>query len=141
MLEHQSFGSWLRLKRKALDLTLEGLADRVGCSASTIRKLEEEERRPSAQIVERLAEVFNVPQTERISFLRFARGNLQSAPVEVDEQFPWHTSDKSPRSNLPAALTSLIGREKEIVDVHEYLLNPSIRLVSLIGPPGIGKTR
>ena len=61
MLEQHSFGYWLRLKRKTLDLTREGLADRVGCSAATIRKIEAEERHPSAQIVERLAEIFNIP--------------------------------------------------------------------------------
>jgi transcriptional regulator with XRE-family HTH domain len=54
MVEMHSFGYWLRLKRKALDLTREALADRVGCSAATIQKLEEEERRPSTQIAERL---------------------------------------------------------------------------------------
>src|SRR6185503_8474800 len=47
----------------------------------------------------------------------------------------------SPPSNLPARLTSLIGREKEIADVHNYLCKVDIRLVTLIGPPGIGKTR
>jgi predicted ATPase/DNA-binding XRE family transcriptional regulator len=141
MLEQQSFGHWLRLKRKALDLTLEGLADQVGCSASTIRKLEEEERRPSTQIAERLADVFNISQTERASFLRFARGNLQVAPVETKEASPWKTSSKSPRSNLPATLTALIGREKEVADIQEYLLKANFRLVTLIGPPGIGKTR
>jgi transcriptional regulator with XRE-family HTH domain len=55
--EEHSFGYWLRLKRKALDLTQEGLADRVGCSPAMIRKIESEERRPSAQIIERFAEV------------------------------------------------------------------------------------
>jgi transcriptional regulator with XRE-family HTH domain len=45
MQETYSFGNWLRLKRKSLDLTREGLADRVGCSAATIRKIEAEERR------------------------------------------------------------------------------------------------
>src|SRR5262249_50833378 len=53
----------------------------------------------------------------------------------------WHTPRQSPRSNLPATVTSLIGREKEIAYVREYLLSPNIRLVSLIGAPGIGKTR
>jgi transcriptional regulator with XRE-family HTH domain len=45
MQETYSFGNWLRLKRKSLDLTREGLADRVGCSAATIRKIEAEECR------------------------------------------------------------------------------------------------
>ena len=80
MLEQHSFGYWLRLRRKALDLTREALAERVGSSVSTIRKLEDEERRPSAQIAELLADIFNVPPTERPAFLRFARGDWKSAP-------------------------------------------------------------
>ncbi|MEO8355458.1 MAG: tetratricopeptide repeat protein [Chloroflexota bacterium] len=141
MLEQHSFGYWLRLQRKALDLTREGLAGRVGCSAATIRKIEAEERRPSEQIVELLAQVFNIPPNEQTAFLRFARGEWKSAPAETSGGLPWHVSAMLPRSNLPAPVTSLIGREQEIADVHEYLLREDIRLVTLIGPPGIGKTR
>src|SRR5919106_5345861 len=106
-MEQHSFGYWLKLKRKALDLTREELAERVGYSAATIRKIEDEERYPSAQVVERLAEVFKIPQNERTDFLRFARGDLKSAPVEIDENLPWRASEKSPRSNIPATTTSL----------------------------------
>jgi len=141
MLEAHSFGYWLRLKRKAFDLTRQGLADRVGCSAGTIQKLEEEERRPSTQIAGRLAEIFGIPAHEQTDFLSFARGDLRYARAETKEDFPWRTSSKSTRSNVPATVTSLIGREKEIVDVCEYLRSAEIRLVTLIGPPGIGKTR
>jgi predicted ATPase/class 3 adenylate cyclase len=45
------------------------------------------------------------------------------------------------RQNLPVQVTSFIAREAEIALVHEYLSNDDIRLVTLIGPPGIGKTR
>src|SRR5512132_771309 len=145
MLEQHSFGYWLRLKRRALDLTREALADRVGCSVSTIRKLEEEERRPSAQIAELLAEIFKIPTTERPAFLRFARGDWRSAPSLGDEEAPWRVSTpeipQHPRSNLPATFTSLIGRDKDIAAVQDYLTHPDIRLVTLIGAPGIGKTR
>jgi len=113
----------------------------VSCSTITLRKIESEERRPSAQTVERLAEIFNIPSNERLAFLRFARGDWKSAPTVESEDAPWHVSTKSTRSNLPASLTSLIGREQEIAIVLEYLSNPNIRLVTLIGPPGIGKTR
>ncbi|MEW6085370.1 MAG: helix-turn-helix domain-containing protein [Chloroflexota bacterium] len=136
-----SFGAWLKRKRKALDLTREGLGQRVGCSAATIRKIEAEERRPSEQIAERLADIFNIPKNERKDFLRFARGDWKSAPVETDEDQPWRPSGKVPRSNIPATTTSLIGREKEIADVRAHLAQDHIRLVTLIGPPGIGKTR
>ena len=140
-MEQYSFGYWLKLKRKALDLTREELAKQVGYSAATIRKIEDEERSPSAQVVERLVEVFKIPQNERTDFLRFARGDLKSAPVQADEERPWRASGKSPRSNIPATTTSLIAREKEIALVREYLSRDDIRLVTLMGPPGIGKTR
>lgn len=145
MQEQHSFGYWLRLKRKALDLTREALADRVGCSVSTIRKVEDEERRPSAQIAELLAEIFNIPPTERPAFLQFARGDWRSAPSLGDEEAPWRVSTPAipqhPRSNLPTTFTSFIGRDKDIAAIQNYLTNPDIRLVTLIGAPGIGKTR
>lgn len=140
-MEGYSFGRWLRLKRKALDLTREGLAGRVGCSAGTIQKLEEEERRPSVQMAERMAQIFDIPPDEQPAFLRFARGELHSRIAATQEDAPWNTSAKLPRSNLPAIVTSLIGREREMADVRNYLLKADIHLVTLIGPPGIGKTR
>src|SRR6266508_236709 len=90
-MEQHSFGHWLRLKRKALDLTREELAERVGYSAATIRKIEDEERHPSEQVVERLAEIFNIPQNERAAFLRFARGDLQASPASEAENPLWMT--------------------------------------------------
>src|SRR6185295_12240082 len=87
-MEPQSFGHWLRLKRKALDLTREELAKRVGYSAATIRKIEDEERHPSAQIVERLAEIFNILPAERTAFLRFAREDWHDAPRGGVENAP-----------------------------------------------------
>lgn len=43
--------------------------------------------------------------------------------------------------NLPAALTSLIGREQEIETICQTLLRPGVRLLTLTGPGGSGKTR
>ncbi|HSL47060.1 MAG TPA: tetratricopeptide repeat protein [Anaerolineales bacterium] len=53
---------------------------------------------------------------------------------------PWVTPSKS-RSNLPAPTTSLVGREQETLAIREYLHRADIRLLTLSGPPGIGKTR
>ena len=141
MLKQNTFGNWLRLKRKALDLTREAFAAQIGYSAATIIKIEAEERRPSVQIVERLAEIFQIPPSERAAFLQFSRGDWRSAPGGVVEEAPWRISSEASHSNLPATTTSLIGREQEIKLVCDYLLNDDIRLVTLIGPPGIGKTR
>jgi predicted ATPase/DNA-binding XRE family transcriptional regulator len=136
-----SFGEWLKRQRSGRGLTQEQLAEKIGCAAITLRKIEGEERRPSAQIVERLADIFSIPQSEQASFLRFARGDWKSAPSIENEDAPWRSSRASLRTKLPASLTSLIGREQELAQLSEYLSNLNIRLVTLIGPPGIGKTR
>jgi predicted ATPase/DNA-binding CsgD family transcriptional regulator len=46
-----------------------------------------------------------------------------------------------PRSNLPPCLTSFVGRVSELDDVVKRLEVGNCRLLSLIGPGGIGKTR
>lgn len=141
MQSQRTFGTWLKLKRKSLDLTREALADRVGCSAATIRKLEAEERRPSEQIAGRLAEIFEIPNTEWASFLQFARGDLKFVPDDKTSDSPWNRPVAPLHINLPASPTSLVGREQEITEIIDYLKKPEIRLVTLVGPPGIGKTR
>lgn len=141
MEERSSFGYWLRRNRKAIDLTQSGLAQKVGCSLAAIRKIEADERRPSAQIANLLADIFNISQDERTAFLRFARGEWRAEPSREIEDPPWQISARAFNSNLPAATSSLIGREQELSKVYEYLLDRDIRLVTLVGPPGVGKTR
>ncbi|MBL8146380.1 MAG: AAA family ATPase, partial [Anaerolineae bacterium] len=43
--------------------------------------------------------------------------------------------------NLPALVTSLVGRSNEIAALGALLRDPAVRLITLLGPPGIGKTR
>jgi predicted ATPase len=42
---------------------------------------------------------------------------------------------------VPAPLNALIGREAELAELGTFLADPGCRLVTLVGPGGIGKTR
>jgi predicted ATPase len=44
-------------------------------------------------------------------------------------------------TNLPVSRTGFVGREKEVAAARELLLRPDVRLVTVTGPGGIGKTR
>jgi serine/threonine protein kinase/tetratricopeptide (TPR) repeat protein len=48
---------------------------------------------------------------------------------------------KQPVHNLPVQLTSFIGRKDEIKEISQLLSQDSCRLLTLVGPGGIGKTR
>ena len=131
-----SFGYWMRRQRKALDLTQQALADRVDYSVATIKKIEADERRPSRQMAERLADYLAIPSDRRERFIESARG------VRPVDQMPLANEPALlPRqlSNLPRPLTSFIGRKKEIQQV-KHLVSRA-RLVTIIGPGGVGKTR
>jgi predicted ATPase/DNA-binding SARP family transcriptional activator len=44
-------------------------------------------------------------------------------------------------SNVPTAATSFVGRERELMELRDLLLDPEVRLVTLRGPGGSGKSR
>ena len=93
-----SFGRWLSARRHLLDLTQDELARRVGCSVVTIRKLEADERRPSKQIAERLADCLEIDLDDRPSFLQLARGEpgTESPTLQLPNHSP-STTRASPR--------------------------------------------
>ncbi|HKP51872.1 MAG TPA: tetratricopeptide repeat protein [Chloroflexia bacterium] len=131
----RSFSSWLKERRKALGLSRKELAERVGCSEVTIVKLEMEERRPSRQIAELLAQCLELEEAERAAFVELARyppGQQGKEQAARRETVP---------NNLPAPPTSFVGRESAVASVRDLFRKPGVRLVTLTGAPGIGKTR
>lgn len=141
----ETFGEWLHAQRTARKLTRQEFASRVGCSIAMLRKIEGGERHPSAQIAELIANSLDISMGERGTFIKVARGVLPTDRLPpVSESTPlFNISDVStvPRVNLPAVATPLIGRQQEVDDLTKLLKNPQCRLLTLVGPGGIGKTR
>lgn len=136
------FGDWIRRRRKTLDLTQQGLADRVHCSVNTIKKIESSARKPSRQLAELLAVELAIPADQHVSFVECARG-VRS--VDVLEKLGYSTNQTipSPEYRLqtdlqPASLSPVIGRESESASL--LLLLKSSRLVTITGQGGVGKS-
>ena len=93
MDETTSFGLWVKRRRKMLDLTQAELAERVGCAMMTVQKIEADERRPSKELAERLAELLEVPDAEHGRFVKAARAelaadHLAAAPARAEDLPP-----------------------------------------------------
>jgi predicted ATPase len=83
-----------------------------------------------------LAHALEITSEEKPVFLQLARRTFSEphpflSPVKTDR----------PPENLPNPLTSLVDRQRDIASVTSLLSDPSTRWITLIGPPGIGKTR
>ena len=141
-----SFGTWVKRRRKALDLTQQELARQIGCSPSLIFKIESDERRPSRQMAELLAEKLDIPTEQQSIFLKTARqeksiASLDSIPPLASRGIEPESALNQNPGNLPVSPTPLVGREHELNVITKQLLEPACRLLTLTGPGGIGKTR
>jgi predicted ATPase/DNA-binding XRE family transcriptional regulator len=132
MQDEISFGKWLRKQRRALDLSRQAFANQVGCAEVTLRRIEAGTLKPSKELASIILEKLNIPEAERPQWISFARG-LSAFPLSSTP------SSNKPITNLPAPLTTFIGREKEQPEVVGLVAKH--RLVTLTGSGGVGKTR
>lgn len=151
-----SFGEWLRRRREALGMTRAELANCAACSVSALRKIEADQRRPSRQLATLLAEGLQIPSEEQSRFVDAARGVRQVSRMgpavpealipglaQLGQAAPPYPEGATswPLWNLPTPATPLVGREAELERLVQLLGDPDCRLLTLLGPGGIGKTR
>ncbi len=131
--EPVSFGEVLRHLRSQATLSQEELAERTGLSVRGISDLERGARRaPHLHTVRLLADALAASEIDRALLLSSARPP-PCAPTALGESHHW--------MRAPHPLTRLIGREGQLATVQALLGREDVRLVTLTGAGGIGKTR
>jgi predicted ATPase/transcriptional regulator with XRE-family HTH domain len=141
MDENFSFGYWLRRQRLARDLRQDDLASQLAIATSTLRKLESDARRPSPQLIARVADAFGLAAEEADRLRRVARADLSPAALPLPNEPVNAAPPPERRHDLPAPPNPFIGRVEVLADLHALLTSTNLRLLTLIGPGGSGKTR
>lgn len=128
------FGTLLRLHRLAAGLTQAELAERTRISVRSVSDMERGVSRwPHRDTVALLADALSLSAPERTALETAARRpSARTTDSEVAGR---------PRQSFPIPPNPLIGREHEEAALAHLLTQDDVRLVTLTGPPGVGKTR
>lgn len=128
-------GSLLRQHRAARGFTQEVLAERAGIGVRTIKGMEQGERhRPRADTISRLITALELSSDQGAVLRKAIHGDAGRAISCPSTQSMITLGDA-------AALTPLIGREEVVQGALAQLADGTTRLLTLVGPPGVGKTR
>ena len=126
-----AFGVLLKQYRMEATLTQEALAARANLSARVISDLERGiNRAPRFDTLNLLTGAMNLSAEQRAALFAAARPVLPKA-------------DTSPRPLhlLPFPPTALLGREQEVAHALALLRERGVRMLTVTGPSGVGKTR
>ena len=131
-----AFSDWVQANHPSLHDDLWGQYWLAGVAAGLAychKSGQPEEQRLAGLIyaaanLRRYASVFKLPQPTNVEYL------YDESQVEAPQA-------KKPKHNLPAQPTPFIGRATQLSALKELILDPDIRLVTLLGPGGTGKTR
>ncbi len=127
----RSFGAQLKALREAAGYTQEELATIAGLSIHAVSALERgERRRPHVETVRALSAALDLAGAAKDAFVISAR-----TPVD-------HTAaEELSGVSLPLPPTALLGRETDLETLRHWLAEPAVRLITLTGSGGVGKTR
>jgi len=142
------FGDLLKQLRKRAGMTQGDLAAALGYSIALISALERNQRLPDLEaVIQHYIAALTLQDephlaVQLVESAANARGERLPATWTIQRERRMVITDEvliaPPRPPLPP--TELIGREQEVAQIGKRLLGHHGRLLTLVGPPGIGKT-
>ncbi len=138
------FAHLLRLYRQRAGLSQEELAERASVSARAVSDMERGLRKqPRPETLRLLADALALDADERTLFFASAHHVPDDSPLSRQQEAPSEKSTAIPLAArpMPHPLDALIGREHDIEAIVSLLASEPVRLVTLTGPGGVGKTR
>jgi predicted ATPase len=146
-----SFGELLRFLRERLELSQKELALQVGYHYSYMSRIEKNQRTPDpTTLMARFVPALYLDSEPEWTARLLELASVTETKVHASVTAPTEVKPAPPTalpifdlssSNLPIILTPLLGRDDEVVALTNLLARDEVRLVTLIGPPGVGKTR
>ena len=140
------FADLLRHYRMAAGMSQDALAERAGISVESIGKLERGKYTvPRFSTVSLLADALSLTPERRASVLAAARPFSDSPRFDEDQtasaDAPIRGELVGGLHGLPSSLTPLLGREHEEAAITRMLQRDRVRLLTITGLGGVGKTR
>jgi predicted ATPase/transcriptional regulator with XRE-family HTH domain len=144
-----TFGDLLRRLRKRAGMTQGDLAGATGYSSSLIGALEHNRRLPDVEaVVQRYLPALGLQDepllaAQLVELAALARGERPPSTLAFGGDRPPVTGQEGDEEALriPVPPTGILGRDSEIRDLVDRFLARRGRLLTLVGPPGVGKTR
>ncbi len=139
-----TFADLLRVFRARAGLTQADLAEQAGVSLATIAALEQGlRRRPYPHTLRSISRALRLDASDHAALLDRATPVPDRSPGRTESRDTRPAPPRFPMFNAPALAFPLIGRDADIAAVSALLIGPqpAARLVTLVGPGGVGKTR
>src|SRR5258706_10234720 len=136
-----TFGELLKHLRAAAGLTQEELAEQACISSRSISNMERSRiHRPRQDTLRLVATALHLSPEDYTAFMAAARLSTPSPGARVVAPLVARALEEA-AFNLPLPPTPLIGRERQVAAGSGMLRRMEVRLLTLCGPPGVGKTR